>query len=250
MGYSILAIRTAEEEDGRLYPVVGDDQSPVELEPLDGSIQRLSGRALMVSEIVAGGLKTVARFKDIKVDLLITESRVALCCDKYEKGGGWVGFGAGAFVAVAANGVSKARAAHRRRGKMLVGQVRYSWLRCVGYKPKAGFSSSEKLRLGVAVKLADGATRDLLLDVALPKGVDSKAVAHAIVTRAARYRLDHTVVEDEGERRQFEELTDASELARPEPKKFAMYQLPRYFFVSAATAYPAANDARKEAVTS
>jgi hypothetical protein len=45
MGYSILAIRTADGEDGRLYPVVGDDQSLVELEPLDGSIQRLSGRA-------------------------------------------------------------------------------------------------------------------------------------------------------------------------------------------------------------
>jgi hypothetical protein len=249
MGYSILAIRTAEDEDGRLYPVVGDDHSPVELESLDGSIQRLSGRAVMVSELVAGGLKTVARFKDIKVDLLITESRVALCCDKYEKGGGWVGFGAGAFVALAANGVSKARAAHRRRGKMLVGQVRYSWLRCVGYKPKAGWGSSEKLRLGVAVKLNDGATRELLLDVALPKGVDSKAVARAIVTRAARYRLDHTAIDDGDERRKFEELAAAPQLAPPEPRKFAMYQMPRYFFVSRGTAYPASNVALEGAIS-
>jgi hypothetical protein len=250
MGYSILAIRTAEEEDGRLYPVVGDDRSPVELEPLDGSIQRLSGRAVMVSELVAGGMKTVARFKDVKVDVLITESRVALCCDKYEKGGGWVGFGAGAFVAVAANGVSKARAAHRRRGKMLVGQVRYSWLRCVGYKPKAGWGSGEKLRLGVVVKLADGATRDLLLDIALPKGVDSKSVARAIVTRAARYRLEHIAIDDVDERRQFEELAAATELAPPEPKKFSMYQMPRYFFVSPGTAYPVSNGAQKGAVKS
>jgi hypothetical protein len=250
MGYAMLAIRTAAEDDGRLYPVVGDEQSPVELESLDGSIEHLKGRAVTVSELVPGGFKTIARFRDVNIDLLITESRVALCCDKYEKGGGWVGVGAGAFVAVAANGVSKARAAHRRRGKTLVGQVRYSWLRCVGYKPKAGWGSREQLRLGVVVKLADGATRELFLDVALTKGIDSKAAAQAIITCAARYRLDHTVVEDTDERRRFEELARTPELARPEPKKFALCQMPSYFFVSAGTAHPVPGVVREEALAS
>jgi hypothetical protein len=89
-----------------------------------------------------------------------------------------------------------------------------------------------------------------LLDVALSKGVDSRAVARAIVTRAAHYRLAHTVVEDDGERRQFEELTVAPELAPPQPKKFAIYQIPRSFFVSPGTAYPEANGALEGAVKS
>ncbi len=128
MGYSMLAIRSAEEEDGRLYPTVGDQQSPVTLEEWDGEIQRLAGSALRVSEIVAGRLKTVVRVKDVKLDLLITDSRFAIACSKYEKGGGWWGVGGGGVLfAVAANGVSKVRAAHRRRGKMLLGHVRYPW---------------------------------------------------------------------------------------------------------------------------
>jgi hypothetical protein len=237
MGYSILAIRSAAEDDGRLYPVVGDSCTPVRPEQWDGETQRVTASALQVSELVSGGLKTVARFPNIKAEILITDSRVVVASSKYEKGGGWIGFGAGAFVAVAANGVSKALAAQRRRGKMLVGQARYPWLRCVGAKPKAGWGSSEQLRIGVVVKSENGGTRELLLDATLPKDVDSSAVARGIITRAARYRLEYTAVEDD-ERARYEELADAQRLSAPAPKSFAMYQLPRYYFVSTECAYP------------
>ena len=239
MGYTILAVRSADEDDGRLYPVIGADRDPVEVDELDGDIQRVTGSGVEVKELVAGGWKTVGQFKGIKAEVLITESRLVVACDKYEKGGGWVGFGAGGLaVALAANGVSKARAARRRRGNMLVGHVRYAWLRCVGFKPKTGWASNEEVRLGVAVKTEDGTTRELFLDVTLPKNVDSSQVARVIVQRAARYRLAHTQIDADEERTQYEELANAPSLSAAAPKKFALYQLPRYFYVSTASALP------------
>lgn len=237
MGYAIFAVRTADEDDGRLFPVIGDDQSPVELEPLDGSVDRVVSEGFEVSELVAGGWKHLMKLES-KADILVTDARFVVACTKFTKGGGWVGFGAGAFVALAANGVSKARAANRRRGKMLVGQVRYAWLRSVGYMPRRGWGSKEELRLGVKVKTESGETRDLFLDVSLPKHVNSGELARAIVRRAAAYRLAHTGVDTEEERQALTELIDAARLPAPEAGKFAMYSMPRYFFVSAASAYP------------
>jgi hypothetical protein len=237
VSYSILTVRTSEHADGRLHPVVSDGRDLVVLEEGDGEVQRLSASAVHVGEAVAGGLRTLTHVSNVKLDLLVSESRVILACQKYEKGGGWVGFGAGAFVAVAANGASKALAAHRRRGKVLVGQVRYPWLRCVGFKPKLGWASSEQLRLGVSVPMSGGNQCQLLLDATLPKDVAAAKVAHAIVAHAARYRLEHSSVADD-ERQRYEELIDGPPLAPPEAKKFAVYQMPTYFPVAASTAYP------------
>lgn len=63
---------------------------------------------------------------DVQIRLLVTDARVIIYCDKWTKSGGWIGFGAGGMaVALAANAVSKARASSRRKGKLLVGHVRY-----------------------------------------------------------------------------------------------------------------------------
>jgi hypothetical protein len=238
MDYSILAIRTSGDDDGRLYPVPGANGA-VELEPLDGEPLRLAGSRLSVRELVAGSFRNRMQLTNIKADLLITDSRVLVACSKYDKGGGWWGVGGGgATVALVANGVSKARAAHRRHGKTLVGHVRYPWLRCVGYKPKAGWGSSEELRVGVVVQARDGNKQELFLDVTLPKNVDSSAVARAIVARTARYRLKHTQIDKAAELEAYEALTDAPILPSPEAKRFAVYHLPTYFSVNTATAYP------------
>ena len=198
MSFAMLAIRTADEEDGSLYPVPGLQNGSVTMEQWDGEPLRLTGSSITVQELRSGTWRTLQRLRDVKLDLLITDSRLVVSCSKFDKGGGWVGFGGGGVVfALAANGVSKARAAHRRHGKLLVGQVRYSWMRCVGYKPKAGWGSNEEIRLGVVVKSDDGERQELFMDVALPKNVHSAAVARAIVTRAAAYRLTHTQFEDE-----------------------------------------------------
>jgi hypothetical protein len=236
MTYDILTIRTAQHDNGSLYPVLGDDRFPIELEDLDGSnVQSLVATALTVSEMRGSRLHHVARVKDIKADVIISDARVAVACSKW-------GVGDGAVAALGLNAVSRACAAHRRRGKMLVGHARYSWLRAVGAETKTGFKSTEAIRIGVVSKL-DGGERRLYLTCTLPKNVSAVAVAREIVRRAARYRLAHTAIEDDETRAKFEALTTAESL-RPEPKKFAFYNLPTFFFVSSASVYPAGQPAR------
>ena len=231
-GYEFLVIRDASEEDGRLYPVMGDAQHPVEPEPGDGTPMRFTAGGLDIMESLPNGMKKIAGLRDVRLDLVLTDARLALSCDKFDKGGGWWGIGgAGAAIALVADGVSKVRAAHRRRGKALLGQVRYPWIRCVGFMPKTGWASDEQLRVGVVSKLADGSTRDLYLDLILPKTVASQAVAEELVSRAARHRLTRTPFREE-ERAALESLAGRPTLPVPEKGKFALHQMPRYSYVS------------------
>jgi hypothetical protein len=233
MAFNILTIRTGEADDGRLYPVLGDEHSMVELEPLDGAVLSLAAVGVSVSENVGGQLKQLIRYKEIKADILITESRVVVACSKYEKGGGWIGFGGGgAVVALGLNAVSKARAAHRRKGKMLVGHVRYQWLSQVGHTPKSGFGTSERVRLRI-VESVGGSRRDLVLDISLPRNVSSSQVAGAIANRAARFRLDHSDVPND-KLQVFRGLASAG-VVQGVPKKYTFYTLPNYFFANFKT---------------
>jgi hypothetical protein len=239
MTYNILSVRTADEDDGRLYPVVTDDGYPVQLEEWDGDVQTVVSTGVEIYEFVDGQMRQLLALRDVKADVLISDSRVVVACRKFDKGGGWVGFGgAGAAFALAANGVSKMRAAHRRHGKVLAGQIRFAWLRCVGYKPKTGWANNEEIRLGVTVQMQDGTKRPLYLDLTLPKNVSSSEVARAIVQRAARYRIANTKIDDDTERAEYEKLVNAASLPAPEPKKFALYQLSRFYFVGTGSAYP------------
>jgi hypothetical protein len=244
MTYSILAVRTSGYTDGRLFPVAEDGLEPIALESLDGAVDRLTGCALHVSELVAGSLKTAARFKDLEADVLVTDARVAVACDEYSKGRGWVGFGGGecALVAASASGVSKARAVHGRRGLVLVGHVRYPWLRCAGFKPKTGWTSTEEIRLGVAASTRGGEPRALFLDIALPKTIESSDVARVIASRAAQYMLSHELVDDAAERTrtEYEALRAPRRLADPAAGTFASYQMPGYVVVNPLSAYPVA----------
>ena len=61
--------------------------------------------------------------------LVVTDRRTAFLTTKFDKGGGWVGFGpAGLAIAVTANAVSKHRATRRSAGKVAIGQIRHEWL--------------------------------------------------------------------------------------------------------------------------
>jgi hypothetical protein len=61
--------------------------------------------------------------------VVITDRRTAFFNTQFDKGGGWVGFGAGGMaVAATANMVSKRRAAQRSAGKVAIGQMRHEWL--------------------------------------------------------------------------------------------------------------------------
>ncbi|WP_226761814.1 hypothetical protein, partial [Arthrobacter sp. SO3] len=57
--------------------------------------------------------------------LVVTDRRIAFLTRDFDKGGGWIGFGpAGLAITVAANAVSKHRAATRSAGLVAIGQLR------------------------------------------------------------------------------------------------------------------------------
>jgi hypothetical protein len=171
-------------EMGLLVPVPGIEKNTIVMEDRDGgNVQRLIANEV----IFKVGAQTKFKDRKVKIDVFITDARFALACSSYDKGGGHTFFGGGGalFLDVAVNSVSKVRAKMRSRGKMLVGQVRYPWLRRVGSTPKTGFGTHEKLYLETSVK-GGGATT---LTLWLPNNVSAAHVAAEVARRAARYRL-------------------------------------------------------------
>ena len=139
MGFSLVAIRDGTDTDGRIWPVMASESGGmlIEREDLDGDeIVTLPVIAAAVCEVTGGGLRQLAEVSNISASLYITGQRVAFACARFDKGGGWAGFGgAGLAIALTANAVSMARAAARRRGKIMAAQLRYPWLKSVSRAP-------------------------------------------------------------------------------------------------------------------
>jgi hypothetical protein len=218
MGFDVLTIRTPDQGDGAMYPVIGGGQWPIELEEIDGmDIELLDATVLAVGEVSGSGIRPLRRFCQIKADVLITDSRVAIACSRFDKGAG------ASVLALGLTAISKVRPSDRRRGKMLVGHVRFPWLLKVGACPCQGVRGDQQLRLvlGDSWGCSD---RLLALDVTLARHVDSLQVAQTIAQRAARFCLEHTAVADEYVET-FQNLTCAERLVS-ESKQFAMYAMP------------------------
>jgi hypothetical protein len=243
MAWNFLTVVDADHDDPALYPVMSDQSSsmPVALDEYDGNNPVL----LTCSKIKIGHYHGTAEPKtdqEIELDLqvVITDARVIVYCEKYDKGGGWVGFGgAGLAFSLAANAVSKARAASRRRGKLLVGHVRYPWLGRVAASPKIDWRTRDLLRLTVPAQASP--LRVLGLTLTLPKGTDAAETAAEIARRAARYRLAHTDIPEE----KLAAVHAATEATRQVPSGqyhglnqiYAEHVLPTGFCVEARTAY-------------
>lgn len=244
--YNFFSIVDASHDDDAIYPVLSapDVQYPVEITAEDGRVSYFQASKAVVQQPNAEGRLTqvIQLPTDIKWECLITDTRVIVYCTKYDKGGGWIGLGAGALFAVAANAVSMARAAHRRKGKVLVGQVRYPWLSTVGGKPKQGWNSAENLRFLVNAQPRHGGSRNLYLTLVLPKQVDAASVAYEIGTRAARWHLTSDPQLAAENKSKYEEIASGPRkvpvAANPGELPWAWYAMPSSYRVNSLTARP------------
>jgi hypothetical protein len=238
----ILQIREIEDPgSGGVYPLPSSDANGwlIRWEEQDGQTpMALNINGLEEYEILPGGNKLLTRLSKTQGVLYITDARIAVAVEKFTKGNKYWGVGAGAAVAVVAMGVSAARAAHKRHGKMLVGQVRYQWLKALAASPAQGRKGGSELRFVVDVKTTSGGTRTYRIDVTLgyPQ-VDPLLPAQDIIQRAARYRLSRYPGSAEHHPR-LRELTQAPLLAPPAPGKAATYVMPNFFYMNNKTAYP------------
>jgi hypothetical protein len=244
VAYTLLKIVTAEWSDGRVYPAMGEqgDGMLIEREALDGaSVLTVPVSSIGVGEVTAGGTKRLLAYKDVKAALYVTDSRVAIACENYDKGSTFYGFGdIGAPVALAATAVSRLRAKSRRKGTLLTGQVRYQWLSEVRAAPKNGLLHPDRLRLVCSTHDSKDGRRPYILEVALADRTrNSLDVALEIIHRAAAFKLRWYDDISEAFTTTLGELAVAPPLDRPEKGKVTGHGLPYFHYVRESTAVPA-----------
>lgn len=208
-----------EGEPGSIYPVINDEADGVVPEPEDGSNVATFAATSVTKYLVGATANHKDAFvTDVKITCSITDSRFYFACPKYDKGGGWYGGGA----AVALNLGSKAIAAVRRRGKCLVGQIRYSNMAQVGYlsKPRR-FAPTEALTLYVPER---GTEKPFFTKVqfVLAKGESARDMANDIARRTARYRLAQADYESDEERAVLELIVTAGIPHSDKPDEFSV----------------------------
>jgi hypothetical protein len=225
VGFDVLAVRTVHHDDRGLYPVMAGAGRSVEMEELDGAdIMTLSATALSVGEVSGPGITQVGRLCPVRAQVMITGARVVVICTDVDRARGCGAFAPVEPVGPSGRGVvARTLAAHRRRTTMLVGHVRFAWLSQVGASPNQGVRGEEQLRLILGEDVG-GTERLVVLDLTLPRHVDSLQVAREIVGRAARVRIGHTKIPDE-DVAALRALMGAERLI-PEAKCFAMYTIP------------------------
>ena len=198
--FNVLAIRAYEDMPGDtyLYPGLSDvEGEQFAVEPADGEIigmlwlsgvsvhepgRGVSKRMAAASPSLAAGSSVVRT--PARTAAYVSDCRIMLACEKYERGNTWVGAGPGAAIAAAATVVSAAKAARRRRGKVLVGQVRCEWIKRIGASPPY---KGRHLLAVVALEYTDaGITKSVHLH--LPRGgVEPVVLAQDIAPAHSRF---------------------------------------------------------------
>lgn len=120
----------------------------------------------------------------VEVDFYVTDCRLAYTCLKYDKGARW----SGGLTAAALNAIEKAKANKRSAGKMLIGHIRYEWVKEVLYichKKEKMFDSDDYHLL---VMYTDNDSSLWYVDLAFAKGTDTFFLANEIVHNVCRYR--------------------------------------------------------------
>lgn len=227
MTFQMLAVcEVGEEGDRPVYPIL-DPEINVEREPIDGDFGiPLQVSTVIVSRKVGNTWQKQMETSDISFQLWVTGGRVIAYCRKFEKGGGWVGFGLGGLaVAAVGNIVSHAVAANRRKGKALVGHLRYPWISEVAFAPKQGFGSAETLRL-TYVDGSEPTKPEVHVTFHLDRGTDANQVARYIVDRIIAYRYASGEKMTADEVAAFEKLRGSGFLPPPQKGYLSIYHIP------------------------
>jgi hypothetical protein len=226
MTFNVLAVCENGEETFPLYPVL-NDEILVTGEALDGGFgQPIQVSRVIIRRRVGNNYQTVMQTKDLSFQVWITASRVVFYCKKFEKGGGWVGWGLGGLaVAVVANSVSHAIAAKRRKGKALVGNLRYPWVSSVMFSPRTGFGTENDVRI-TFVDGTDDSRPECDITFSIERHNDANRVARHIVDRIIAYRYASREEMDADEQRRFEELRTSGLAAAPEKGRLTSYKIP------------------------
>jgi hypothetical protein len=190
--YEFAAITSYDEtpQDESFLPEFGPGRRLI-LEPGEEILATITARGLALyrgeglrSEWVSLMLDSNSCYfwvSEVPVELTLSSRRVILVCEKFEKGGGWRG---SPGMMLTANALSKARAAVRRHGKVLAGQMRLEWLSRLGYHDKHNRKTTNALRLVAG----DSDGTQVLVDITLDKQSSPRAFTKQIFSAAVAER--------------------------------------------------------------
>ena len=169
---------------GLMYPLPAARKDDVLLESRDGdNVHRYPVKAVATYLMRPGGaFAPLSGNLALPFSLIVTDARLVFACSQFDPGSTWIG--TPGVLNLALNAMSSASAARRRRGKMLVGQIRYPWLGAVAARRKQGFMGDEHLILIIPLP-----SRDLLKVYLVPNRIDALALGASILRRSAKYNL-------------------------------------------------------------
>ena len=164
------------------YPITDEECNVIE-EKLDHGLSNVvTATSIFFSYRGASSSKQVIQGLNLKVDFYVTDSRVVLLCEKYDKGSSW----SGGLAALALDAASSIAAAARRKGKVMLGHIRYEWISEITYNHKG--------HIGISYK--DGDKNCWTLGLLFKKATDTEFVANEILRRTCAYRLAMTDQEE------------------------------------------------------
>jgi hypothetical protein len=176
------------------------------------------------------------------ISVYITDARVAFACTEYDKGGSFrvVGIpdvGDLLVLPILTLG-SKVLAARRRRGKALVGQVRYQWLKEICFKPPDWRGKSNLL---VDALSKDG--QHYAISLTLRSAVGADKISAEIVRRYAAYLLSLEPAWDDEQLESLRQLTELEHLPSDhrvgvfkDGVRYSFHEMPVCFYMSLSTA--------------
>lgn len=191
---AIIVAEIGDQDSPFAYAITDGDGSLVPEQHDHGLHKALTASSIEVKKLLPGSNDYIRVLygTDIKVDFYITDSRVAFLCEKYDKGGGWYG---GGLSSVILNTGSKIMAAQRRKGKVLIGHIRYEWISNIGYQRKYNFLSTETIR----IFYTDTDKITWFVELTWKQGPDAEHIANDLLSKVSKYRLEMTDTKDDKE---------------------------------------------------
>jgi len=228
MAYNAIIIAEIGDQDQPFAYAITDGDGNLVPEQHDRGLKNvLTATGIQVKKLVPGAKEYVQVINgtDIRIDVHVTDSRVAVLCEKYDKGGGWYG---GGLASVVLNAGSKIMAAQRRKGKVLIGHIRYEWISNIGYQRKTNFLTSETVRLFYS----DTEKISWYVELTWKQGPDAESVANDILRRLSKYRLEMNDEKDEKEIDFFTRHINGERITPSDDpkKKLSMIRIVNHYF--------------------
>lgn len=201
MTFAVVRLTSPDPRPDPHYPMPGVAPDSVRPEPDDGPVRPVRVSSIRVADVSDGQARTLTDLPEIRAQLYVTASRVALAASAGSVATMWPGAG-------------------RSARPMLAGHLRYTWLTSLHARSTGGWLAPNSLSIGFRDPVGPGFGS---LTVTVTRQVPAAALARAIAALAARAQARAVGVTDAARAA----LTDFAADPQPETSDgFVRFTLP------------------------